>query len=199
MFGESPFFGRVALLLALMVLFAGFDRWRHGAQATRFQEYGFILSGGVLGCLAGACNDWITSGISPEYFTLGKGLAAENIRMEAAMLGLKTGFSAGVIGGAVALFASGGKRGVWRSLYGRLWMPLSAAIAGALVVPLVASRFDPTGLRPQLSDLISAEQSVIFLRVWWIHTGLYAGLAAGLAWMIIDTRKALAQKTQTLG
>jgi hypothetical protein len=34
-------------------------------------------------------------------------------------------------------------------------------------------------------SVLNAEQIARFRRVWWIHTGLYAGLAAGLAAIIL--------------
>jgi hypothetical protein len=43
-----------------------------------------------------------------------------------------------------------------------------------------------------------AEQIARFRRVWWIHTGLYAGLVAGLAAMIIGAARQTATKALSL-
>ena len=37
-------------------------------------------------------------------------------------------------------------------------------------------------------SVLNAEQIARLRRVWWIHTGLYSGLAAGLAAMILGAR-----------
>ena len=62
-----------------------------------------------------------------------------------------------------------------------LWMPVAGAVLLGVALPIIAGRFDPLGLSAQLDSLLDADQLLRFRRVWWIHTGLYAGLAIGLA------------------
>ena len=185
---------RVLLLLGLMALMAAIDRYRHGRQATRFQEYGFILLAGLIGAMVGGFNDAFTCGISPEYFTLGKGLETqESLRWGAAVLGVKTGFSAGIIAGAACLFACG--RGAdapaSKLLLKRLWWPVAGAFATGFVLALVGGRFDPLDFAAQLKNLATTSQIKAFRQVWWIHCGLYAGMALGVTGMILATRREL--------
>jgi hypothetical protein len=189
-----PFSYRVGLLAALMAIAAGVDFCRHGRAATQYKEYAFIWLAGLIGCLIGGANDLITSSISPEFFSLGKGLPdGETLKLRAAMYGIKEGLSAGVIGGAVCVYASRRKTTVPPLAFGGmlrlLWMPAGGAVLGAVLLPLIASRFDPMGFAVKLDGMIAAGPIVQFRRVWWIHTGLYSGLLAGLLALIVVVLK----------
>jgi hypothetical protein len=193
MIERFPFYYRVGLLVGLMAVVAGVDFWRHGREGSKYREYGFVLMAGMAGALAGFVNDWITSSISPDYFILGKGLeAGDDLRLRAGVFGLKTGLSAGIIGGAVCLFAAARKSGFppeqARAMLQALWMPVLGAVLLGVTLPVIAGGFDPVGLSARLDAVLKAEQIARFRLVWWIHTGLYAGLAAGLAAMIVRTK-----------
>lgn len=188
-----PFWYRAALLLGLMAMAAAVDFWRRGKEAARYREYGFIWIAGIIGGLVGFANDCVTSSISPDYFTLGKGLEpGEDLRWRAGMYGLKAGLSAGIIGGAFCLVTrpknSCFSTEQMRRALETLWMPVFGAIVLALALPMIAGHFDPMRLSASLDSLLNADQIGRFRRVWWIHTGLYAGLALGLAPMIIRQR-----------
>jgi hypothetical protein len=204
MLERFPFWYRVALLIGLMMVAAAFDFWRHGKEAARYREYGFILIAGIVGGCVGFANDFLTSSISPDYFTLGKGLeTGDDLRWRAGVYGFKAGLSAGIIGGAVCLVARprniGFSTAQMRRLLQALWLPVVGAVLVGLVLPLLASGSDPIGLSARLDTLLNADQIAQFRRVWWIHTGLYAGLAIGLAAMIIRQRgEKCALKTQPL-
>jgi ABC-type cobalt transport system substrate-binding protein len=185
---------RIILLLSLMLIISLVDLYRNGARATRFREYGFILITGAMGGGVGLVNDLITSSISPDYFILGKGLQeTPDLRMQAGLFGLRVGFSAGVIGGALCLYASRRKSPhpplQFFPLFQALWMPVLGAILCAILLPLALSRFDPARLSVQLDTMISAEKIARFRQVWWAHVGLYAGLVIGLALMIFHAVK----------
>jgi hypothetical protein len=182
------------LLLGLMAVVAGVDFWRNRAQAAKYREYGFVLIAGIAGALLGWANDLITSSISPEYFTLGKALEeGGDLRWRAGVFGLKEGFSAGIIGGAICLFACARKSALSparaRCLVGGLWMPLTGAVFMGLALPRIAGRFDPLGFSANLNSLLNADQLSRFRQVWWIHTGLYAGTIIGLAAMILRRKE----------
>jgi hypothetical protein len=184
----------VALLLGLMAVAVAVDFWRHGREAPRYREYGFIWITGILGGVIGFANDCATSSISPDYFILGKGLEPGNdLRFRAGVYGFKAGLSAGVVGGAVCLFArarnSRFSSEQMRRLLKALWMPTAAAVLFGLALPIIADGYDPMGLSARLASLLDADQIVRFRRVWWIHTGLYAGLVIGLAAMIIREKR----------
>lgn len=184
-----PFAYRIVLLLGLMVVVSVVDFCRKGAQAEKFREYGFIILTGAVGAVVGFLNDSITSSISPEYFTLGKGLEeGPNLRTQAALFGLQVGFSAGVIGGAVCLYASRRKSAYpaikcsW--LLRMLWMPVAGAILCGVALPLGVSKFDPARFAAQLEPLLDAGKINRFREVWWTHIGLYAGMVIGVAAMV---------------
>lgn len=201
MFSQISFSARLILLIGLMATVSLIDWRRNGAAAAKFREYGFILLTGVLGGAVGFCNDLLTSSISPDYFVLGKGLEnGPNLRWEAGLLGAQAGFSAGVIGGAVCLFATYGKspanRFAFLKLAGLLWLPVSAAIVGGLIAALCFSTFDPAHFSSQLSSLLDPLRIADFRHVWWIHTGLYAGLVLGLVALIIKAKQEPAGKRE---
>jgi hypothetical protein len=189
MLERFPFSYRVALLLGLMTVAAAFDYWRRGRQAQRYREYGFIWIAGILGGLAGFAIDCVTCSISPDYFTLGKGLeAGSGLRWRAGVYGCEAGLSAGIIGGAVCMVVRASKARFsteqMRRWLRALWMPVAGAVLLGLLLPFVAGGLDPLGLSSRLGSLLSIDQIGRFKRVWWIHMGLYAGLIIGLAAMI---------------
>lgn len=196
----NSFAYRVALLLGLMTVISLADLYRNGRKALKFREYGFVLIAGVLGAVVGFCNDLITSSISPDYFILGKGLDdGPGLRLQAGLLGLRVGFSAGIIGGAVCLYATQRKTAYPPAKFSRLllflWMPLAAAVLCGILVPILLSRFDPAHLAAQLGSMIDTTRIERFLQVWWIHIGLYTGMIIGLAAMMLrlgKERKSLA-------
>jgi len=173
-----------------MTVVALADLRRNGQQATRFREYGFILLAGAVGAVVGFVNDLITSSISPEYFLLGKGLdEGPDLRFRAGLFGLQVGFSAGIIGGAICLFVTRRKSSDPQVEFGRLlrmlWIPVIAAVFGGLVVPLVCAKFDPAHFSAQLAPILDDAMISHFREVWWIHIGLYLGMAIGLVIMLI--------------
>jgi hypothetical protein len=189
-----PFSCRVALLLGLMLIVSLVDRYRKGSQATKFREYGFIIVTGAVGAIVGFTNDLITSAISPEYFTLGKGLEeAPDLRIQAGLFGLRVGLSAGVIGGAVCLYACRRKSTYppieCSYLLRMLWMPVTGAILCGIAMPLGFSKFDSAGFSARLDTLIDAGKISRFRQVWWIHLGLYVGMAIGLTAMLLRATK----------
>jgi hypothetical protein len=184
-----PFSYRIALLLGLMLVASLVDFYRKGAQAAKFREYGFIIITGAVGAMIGFVNDLITSSISPEYFTLGKGMEeGPDLTVRAGLFGLRVGFSAGVIGGAVCLYASRRKSAYppikCSRLLQMLWMPVTGAILCGIALPLWLSNFDPARFSAQLDTLLDAGKISRFRQVWWTHIGLYAGMVIGLTAML---------------
>jgi len=166
------------------------DFYRNGARAAKFREYGFLLITGAVGAGFGFANDWITSSVSPEYFTLGKGLEeSPDLRIQAGLFGLRVGFSAGVIGGAVCLYASRRKSAYpplqFSRLFAMLWMPVTGAILCGMAAPLGFSKWDPARFSSQLDTVLEAGRISRFRQVWWTHVGLYAGMVLGLAAMLV--------------
>lgn len=184
---------RVLALIVLMSIAVIIDLARHGRKAAKYLEYAFVLLTGMIAALAGVLNDLVTSQISPEYFIYGKGLAAGGaLRLQAAYYGLQAGFAAGVVGGAICLFATveNNNRFPFGEFVWQLWMPLASAVACAFLFPIVAGKLDPLRFAENLTPLLSPLQITRFRLVWWIHTGLYAGMIIGLGAMIIRRRRA---------
>jgi hypothetical protein len=193
-FDGFPFFYRVALLVGLTIVGVTVDFWGHGREAARYREYGFVWIAGILGGFIGFANDCVTSSISPDYFILGKGLEPGNdLRLQAGVYGFKAGLSAGLVGGAVCLFARSRKSGFSSQQMSRLmrmlWMPAATAFLFGLALPFMAGGIDPMGLAARLDSLLTVDQIIRFKRVWWIHTGMYAGLVLGLIAMISRDRR----------
>ena len=185
---------RIALLLGLMLVVSLVDFYRNGGRAVKFREYGFIIITGAVGGTVGFVNDLITSSLSPEYFILGKGLEeSPDLRIQAGLFGMRVGFSAGVIGGAVCLYASRRKSAhppaKFSRLFRLLWMPVAGAILGGITLPLGFSKFDPARFSALLGALLSAGEMSRFRQVWWAHVGLYAGMVIGLTAMILRAGK----------
>lgn len=189
-----PFWMRVVVLVLLMAIMATVEVIRYGRQAKRWQEYIFVLTVGAIAGIVGMANDIFTSWLSPHYFILGKGLPADGLRWNAAVLGLDAGFTAGVIAGAVCLYVNTRNANVprlsFRQIATMIWRPLMLAVAGAVLMPLLFSRGDPLGFTPQLAGLLINSQIAKFLLVWWIHLGLYFGLITGVIWMLLGIAQA---------
>ena len=94
---SETFLHRLFILLAVLTIAAAIDKMVHAKQARRWKEYLVLLGGGGLFALFGFVHDQVTVTISPAYYELGKGIFGENQRMMAGLLGLQTGFVAGVI------------------------------------------------------------------------------------------------------
>lgn len=195
MSGHFPFWHRVVLLLSLLLIVAGVDFYLNRSKAAKYQEYVFLIAAGVLGSIFGFVNDIITSSISPEYFTLGKGLEeGQGLQIHAGLYGLQVGFSAGIIGGGICLYFSRRKSAHPPTrislLFKLLWMPIACAILGGVIFPLTLANFDPAHFASQLAPILDGLRINQFREVWWIHIGLYAGMVAGLIGMIIAANKA---------
>ncbi len=194
MAGHFPFSLRIVLLIGFMLIVSLVDFYRKGPQATKFSEYSFLTIAGLLGAIVGLTSDSITSSISPEYFILGKGLEeGPDLRVQAGLFGVRVGFSAGIIGGAVCLYASRRKSTYLpvkcSRLLQMLWMPVTGAILCGIGLPLGLSKFDPAGFSAQLDTLLDTGKLSRFRQVWWTHLGLYLGTVIGVAIMLIRAVK----------
>jgi len=189
MFSEIPYFGRVLILTSLMFVAAVYDYYRNRGGATRWREYGLVLVGGLVGAVFAAVNDIVTSSISPEYFTLGKGLAGgDGLQTRAALLGMQAGSSAGLIAAGILLYVATRKYKGTGLVYKVFLRGVCKVFAGAVllgvVMPMIFSSFDPARFAVELEGLVDANQIRRFIIVWWIHSGLYVGAFVGLIWAI---------------
>jgi len=177
-----PYSLRVLVLALLAVGLILYDRMRHPGRRDRIWEYGLLFAAGLVGAAFGAVNDSITVGISPEYFILGKGLApGEGLKCRAVLLGAQAGFSGGIVACAVWLFALGRVPAKERChLICRFcWLPVATAAVAGCLTPFIAHDHIPAHLSELFSPLLFRHRLLCLARVWWIHTGLYAGLFLG--------------------
>lgn len=190
---DVPFPYRLLALLAFLGAVSAWDLRRKGADATRWRESLVLLLAGVLGAAFGLLNDQVTVSISPEYFSLGKGLSpGAGLRLRAGLLGLEAGFAAGVVAACVLLYANNPRPGRPSLPPGRLlrlaWQPAVLAAACGAGLGAAASIFRPVGLLGEFRELLEPREQVPFLAVWAIHNGVYLGLASGVAWAVFRVR-----------
>lgn len=189
---------RFIALLSVAAIVAFFDWRKNGAKATRPREYGFVFLCGLLGAVFGILWDQGTVTLSPDYFVFGKGLDPEEgpLRVQALALGFKAGFFGGLVVGMTYLIANSSKRNRAVKLpyavllKGAIW-PLIALFPLAIVGLFVFETWDPLGKTPELSRMLSKDQTRNFLRVWGLHAGLYLGAVLGLIYGVLRLRRNL--------
>lgn len=191
---------RFGALLSLAALVAFVDWKKNGAEATRPREYGFVFVCGLLGALFGILWDQGTVTLSPEYFIFGKGLdpAEGPLRLQALGLGFKAGFFGGLVVGMSYLIANGSRThpGVklpYSQLFRMSLWPLGFLFPLALGGLILFETMDPLGRAPELSKMLSEEETQGFLRVWGLHAGLYLGASLGLGVGVFRIRRALSR------
>jgi hypothetical protein len=192
---------RIALGVSFFTALALWEWRRKGKQARRWREYLFLLTAVLAAMAYGVLNDQITVSISWEYFYYGKGLdavlgpqtppAPSPLRWEAAKVGMKATWTAGLLIGAAMLMANSVKNKAWpmlpeRRLYALLPWPALPTIALAAVGGL-AGRL---GWLSQIDDLrflttFDLWRPLRFMSVWGIHMGAYLGGAAGTVLAIL--------------
>lgn len=189
---RAPLFDdRVVLAAALLAVFlaasAALDRKRHGAGAKRWREYAQLFTVALFGALAGACVNFVTGKISPEYFTLGKGLPGDaRFTLRTVALGVQSGFAAGMVAGALLLFAAGGLQKRPGELPTRRFLAYlgftgAVALAGATLAGFLPPAWSPLKLSAEELALLGPAIAPKFEQVRAIHLACYLGLAAGTA------------------
>jgi|SRR5579859_3048973 len=170
-------------LFATLVALALWQLWTTGS-VRRFQEYAFLLYTTGLAVAYGVVHDQVTVTISPEYFLYWKGLASDPrpLRWAAALVGVQSSWWTGLLGGAVLLVANNPRRrGPPRLPLARLAriavLPLIAAALGA-VASGVAVAADLLG-RDNVPAAVVPGRADVFMTVWSVHIGSYAGAALG--------------------
>ena len=135
------------------------------------------LSAGALG----AAFDQITVTLSPEYFTLGKGVGLEGapLRLAAAWVGFRGGLPLGALAAGVALWTESRASRV-RGLRLIAATALSVGPAALLGAPTMAL-LDPFGLRDASRGALASGEATRFLLCWGAHAGAYVGPIATLA------------------
>lgn len=129
---------------------------------------------GALACGAlGAIFDQLTVTLSPEYFTLGKGVSAESLRVSAALVGFRGGLPLGALFAGVLLWCRA--RGSHRRLLPLLGEAFGAAVIAGLACALILVTLDPFQVRVESAGLLSATAADRYLACWGLHIGAYLG------------------------
>lgn len=192
-----PLLPRLGALLLLMLIVALIDwRW-HGADATRWREYGFLLAAGMFGGLVGVAIDQLTATISPGYFVIGKGVSAgAGFRWGVAAVGFQAGLAVGMVIGGVYLLANNprvGQRSLpFKRLFRNAAAPLVAAFGLVPLAVLIVRCCDPSNLSHELHGLLQPAEITRVLTVWGIHLGLYAGGVLGTVYGVLRIRRSRA-------
>lgn len=197
---------RIAAGVSIFAVLAIVDLRRRGKNATRWREYAFLLAVVGLAMSYGAVNDLITSRISWEYFVYGKNLLAilgprvppdpSALAGEAAKVGLKATWSAGLIIGAAMLVANNPRPGLPQLPYRRMLRLIGPVFTFCIMSAVVLGIAGYCGRLSWISE--DFRQMVLrdefrpfrFLAVFGVHLGGYVGGIAGTIWAAIVIRRA---------
>ena len=192
-FYAIPYPMRLLLVLFLLALVAGMDWLKNRRKATRWREYLFWLTCASLAAVFATANDLITSTISKQYFSVGKGIGAgASFTGQVVGLAAQAGFLAGILIGGALLMANNPKQVLPRLTYGRLFAFLGIPLAGAVLLALPGfflGALDLFSLRESLSAHLTPDEVKAFLEVQGIHLGLYLGATFGTVTSLVLIRK----------
>ena len=203
---DAGLVARVAIGASILLALALWDLHRHGSRATRWREYAFLVGCVALALLYGIANDQITTTISWEYFAYGK--FAENalpageppnsprFRWEAAKVGMKATWTAGLIIGVALLIANNPRRdGRPRLTYRRLArrVPLVFAVTAMAAVCLGVAGYFGTFL-PFISDfreMVERDEwrPRRYMAVFGVHLGGYVGGVIGTVLSVVSVAR----------
>lgn len=163
-----PFWTRALVVLTALACVGAVELALCRGRAQRWKEYAAWLTFAALGALFGAANDLITSGLSPSYFELGKGLpGGSELRWAAIGLGARAGTAAGLLIGGILLMANNPGNSGPPLTYRRLaTVALVPFLTAALGAPLLAlgGTFDLQGLGSELAEVLSGSEVDAFCR-----------------------------------
>jgi hypothetical protein len=180
---------RIAIGCTIFASLAIYDLRKNGAKAKRWREYSLLIASVLASLAYGTINDQITVTISPEYYLHGKGIAntlgdnppMPQLRWEAAKVGLKATWSAGLIFGVVLLIANNPYKSLPRLRNRQLLIYLPMILTTAAACGGIGGWL---GYHGQLTRLDSDFQNLIdlqmyrpyrFMYAWGVHLGGYAG------------------------
>jgi len=198
---------RVAVGVSILAAMAAWELVRKGRHARRWREHVFLAATAAAAMAYGIVNDQATAGISWECFYYGKEfnlfLGPEvppsewALRLAAARLGLKAGWTPGLLIGVAMLLANNPRKGRPQLPHRRLYRLLLWPLAGAIGLAAVLGAAGCLGLfaRMELFGVLvegNIWRPARFMAVWGIHLGGYVGGAVGAmaaAWKILRERR----------
>lgn len=183
----APLHFRILFGGAIIFCFIAYDILKNGRKSSRLREYAFLLA--VVAATMGYAilHDMITMTISPEYFTYGKGLPIQNLRVHVAELALKAAVGPGAFVAMIFLVANNPSKVraqlQYRQIARFLVYPVAFALLGALAFGILGA-LDVRDIRHGIEGAIP--NTAAFVTVWGIHWGTYTG---GLVGAIIGVVK----------
>jgi hypothetical protein len=200
---DAGLWARIILGAAIFGLLGSIDFYRHGWEGRRWREYLFLAVAVTAAMVYGAVNDQITCSISWEYFYYGKGLAdrlgvgpppGAGLRWEAAKVGLKATWTAGLLIGVALLLANNpGKRPQlpYRRLLARLLMVLTCAVAAAVLLGCMGYAGWPAHWSEDFRQMVRHDEfrPRRFMCVYGIHLGGYVGGLIGTILAVVLIRR----------
>jgi hypothetical protein len=193
---------RIAAGVIIFAILALIDFRRNGNQATRWREYAFLLLCVVAALAYGIVNDLITSTISWEYFSYGKGLWPDvlpdvppdslRLHLAACVVGMKATWTVGLMIGVALLLANNPRKD-------RPQLPLSALakrlvwiLIVTIIIALAFGIAGDKGIFAHFSDDFAQMlrrnemRPRRFMTVFGIHLGGYVGGLIGLCGAVIS-------------
>jgi len=201
---------RIAIGAAIFFILAVIDLKKNGARATRWREYLFLLACVAFALVYGIVNDLITSTISWEYFSFGKGLWPDvlpdlppnplRLHIAACVVGIKATWTVGLIIGAALLLANNPRKNRPQLPITTLakMLPMIAVITVAFAMILGLAGY--SGLIAKFSDDFAQMlrhdemRPRRFIAVFGIHLGGYMGGLIGIitsVFIVLHQRKHL--------
>jgi hypothetical protein len=204
--------GLLTRIIAGLAIFSALgiaDLVKHGRTATRWREYGVLAIAAAAAIGYGIVNDLITSSISWEYFYYGKELKQvlgpvippdmSRLLWQAALVGVKATWSAGLIFGVALLLANNPWRGGRlprlrnRELVRLLPMILLTAATLGVVFGTLGYFGHLTFLSEDFKEMWQTDyyRPRRFMCTWGIHLGGYLGGLVGtvIAMAIVFLRR----------
>ncbi|MDB5330863.1 MAG: hypothetical protein JWP03_2014 [Phycisphaerales bacterium] len=191
---------RIAIGASIFAVLALSDVYRNGRSARRWREYSFLLVTTAIFMAYGALNDAITCRISWEYFYYGKDLAAVlgphtppaigPLTLEAAKIGMRATWSAGLIVGVALLLANNPRPNRPQLPFRRLLMlvpgVLLAVVACGVAMGVLGFHGHLVWMNQEFRMLLhdGLFRPPRFMSVFGIHLGAYLGGALGTVWAV---------------
>ena len=184
-FFDDRFLLATGLLTAFFLARAAWDFKKHGAGAAAWKEYAALIVCALAGATFAAALDSVTSRISPEYFSLGKGVPQDSaFALRVAAHGVQSGFAAGAVLGATLLFVSGKNSRTpgpdFKKILSAVGIAMVFAAGFATLAGFLPATLHPLRLDATTAALLGADRAAAFDRVRTVHLGAYLGATTGL-------------------
>jgi len=201
---------RILVGSAIFTIFAIVDFRRHRKAATKWREYTVLLISVALALVYGVINDQITVTISPEFFLYGKELSKTigdnppmaQLRWEAAKVGMKATWTAGLIFGVALLLANNPSKSLPRLRNRQLVMYVPVILAITAVCGVVGAWLGYHGyltrIDPDFGEMVAANlyRPMRFMSAWGANLGGYVG---GVIATIIAVAMVIARRSKHSG